>query len=141
RSRCELCSTMRPWSSTTSRPIRAMVDKRTRSRSPSCRPSACQPRLNGGFNFAVERGGCFIEHQYRRVLENDAGDGDGWALAAGQLHAALADMGVIATPAAPILECENELVGMRQSRGVLDLIIAGVRPAIANIGADRAVQE
>src|SRR5271166_473976 len=100
-----------------------------------------QARLNGGFDFTVERGSRFVEYQDRRVLENDAGDGDTLALAAGKLHAALADMSVIAAAAAPILEFKNKLMRVCQSCGALDLLVACGRPAVANIGADRAVQE
>src|SRR5262249_44423737 len=67
-----------------------------------------QARLNGGFDFAVERRGRFVEYQDRRVLENDAGDGDALALAAGKLHAALADLRTIAAAAAPILKFKNK---------------------------------
>ena len=55
-----------------------------------------EARLDRGFDFAVERRGRLVEHQDRRVLEDDARDGDALALAAGQLDAALADMGVVA---------------------------------------------
>ena len=72
-----------------------------------------QARLNGGFDFAVERRGRFVEYQNRRVFENDAGDGNALALAAGKLHAALADMSVIAAAAAPVLEFKNKLMRVR----------------------------
>ena len=97
--------------------------------------------MNRGFDFAVERGGRFVEDQDRRVFDNDAGNGDALALTAGQLHAAFADMGIIAAAAEPILELEDELVGMGQSRGALDLFVAGAGPAVANIVPDRAVQQ
>src|SRR6516165_8659688 len=100
-----------------------------------------QARLNGGFDFAVERRGRFVEYQDRRVLENDAGDGDALALAAGKLHAALADLRIIAAAAAPILKFKNKFMGLRQSRDALDLFVTRGRPAVANIGADRTVQE
>ena len=50
--------------------------------------------LDGRFDFRIERAGCLIEHQDRRILEQHAGDGDALALAAGEFHAALADMGL-----------------------------------------------
>ncbi len=47
------------------------------------------------------------------------------ALAAGQLDAALADMGVVAAPAVPVLERVDEIVRMRGlARGVDDLRLA-----------------
>ncbi len=63
-----------------------------------------EARLDRGFHFAVERRGRFVEDEDRRVLENDARDGDALALAAGELDAALADMGLVAAPALPILQ-------------------------------------
>src|ERR1700735_1855474 len=48
---------------------------------------------------AVETRRGFIEHDDRRILEKDAGDGDTLALAAGELHAPLAH---------PCLETERE---------------------------------
>ena len=45
---------------------------------------------------AVERRGRLVEHQDRRALEDGAGDGDALLLAAGELEAALADLGVVA---------------------------------------------
>src|ERR1700751_1548549 len=100
-----------------------------------------EARLNGSFDFAVERRGRFVEYQDRRIFENDAGDGDALALATGKLYAALADMRVIAAAAAPIFEFKNKLMGVRQSRGAFDLFVARGGPAVANIGADRAVEE
>ena len=45
---------------------------------------------------AVERRGRLVEQQDRRAFENGAGDGDALLLAAGQLQAALADLGLVA---------------------------------------------
>ena len=63
--------------------------------------------LDRGLDLAVERRGRLVEHQDRRVLEDHAGDGDALALAAGQLDAALADMSVVAAPAAPVFQIER----------------------------------
>ena len=52
--------------------------------------------LHGALALRVERRGRLVEEQDRRVLEDRAGDGDALALAAGQRHAALADLGVVA---------------------------------------------
>src|SRR5258708_23498472 len=57
--------------------------------------------LDRAFDLAVERRGCLVQHQDRSVLENDARNGDALSLAAGKLHAALADLGAVAAPSAP----------------------------------------
>ena len=97
-------STMRPSSSTIRRSRAAMVESRwaiaitvlpamsvasapgSPPRSPSRGPKS--PRRGPG----------------RRVLQDDAGDGDALALAAGELDAALADLGFVAAPALMVLE-------------------------------------
>ena len=96
---------MRPRSSTTSRSIRAMVESRC-AMAITVLPAISVSRLclDRGLDLAVERGGGLVEHQDRRVLQDHAGDGDALALAAGELDAALADMGVVAAPAAPVLQ-------------------------------------
>ena len=63
-----------------------------------------EARLDRGLDLAVERGGGLVEHQDRRVLQDHARDRDALALAAGQLHAALADVRVVAAPLLPVLE-------------------------------------
>ena len=100
-----------------------------------------EARLDRGLDLAVERGGGLVEHQDRRVLQDHAGDGDALALAAGQLDAALADMGVVAAPAAPVLQLEDEVVGLRLLRRGDDLGLGGVGLAVADVVADRAVQQ
>jgi hypothetical protein len=72
----------------------------------------------------VDRGGRPVEHQDVRVLEDDAGDGDALALAARQLHAPLADLGVVA-----VREVRDELVGLRRAGRLADLLQRGVEPA------------
>src|SRR6185437_10484533 len=100
-----------------------------------------ETRLDRGFDFAVERRGRLVEYQDRRVFQNDAGDGDALALAAGQLDAAFADMSVVAAPAVPIFQIEDEVVRVRELRGTQDVFLARLRPAVADVLADRAVQE
>ena len=48
---------------------------------------------------AVERRGRLVEQQDRRRLQDRAGDGDALLLAARELQAALADLGVVALAA------------------------------------------
>src|SRR5262249_12844015 len=100
-----------------------------------------EARLDRGLDLAVERGGRLVEHQHRGILEDDAGDGDALALAAGKLDAALADLRGVAAPALPVLELEDELVGMGELRGAHDLGLGRLRAAVADVVADRAVQK
>ncbi|MNL49675.1 hypothetical protein D3C87_1726300 [compost metagenome] len=55
--------------------------------------------LNRGFGFTVEGRSCFIEDQDRSVFQENAGDRDTLALAAGQFDAAVTDVGVVALAA------------------------------------------
>jgi hypothetical protein len=96
---CVPCSTMRPLSSTTSRSIAAMVDSRWAMAITVLPSISLQLLLDRRLDLGVERRGRLVEHQDRRVLQQHAGDGDALALAAGELDAALADMGVVARAA------------------------------------------
>ena len=60
--------------------------------------------LDRRLDIGIERRGGLVEHQDRRVLEEDTGDRDALALAARQLHAALADKGVVAGTAAVVAQ-------------------------------------
>jgi hypothetical protein len=53
------------------------------------------------FGFRIQRCGCFIEQDDRRVLDQRAGDRDALPLAAGKLRAMLADRGVVAERESP----------------------------------------
>ncbi len=70
-----------------------------------------------------------------------AGDGDALALAAGELHPALAHMGVEAAPALPILQGLDELERMGLGGGGPHLLIRRGRPAVADVVGDGAVQQ
>ena len=58
-----------------------------------------QRLLDFGLDLAVERRGRLVQHQDRRVLEDRPGQRDPLPLAAGKLHPALAQIGVIALAA------------------------------------------
>src|SRR5258708_6241496 len=92
--------------------------------------------LDRGLDLAVERGGGFVQHQDRRVFEDHARDRDALALAAGELHAALADLGLVAAPTLPVLERADELLGMRKLGRRLDLGVARGRAAVADVVAN-----
>ncbi len=85
---------------------------------------------------AVERGGRLVEQQDRRAFQDGARDGDALLLAAGQFQAALADFGLVALGAEL-----DEIVDLREPRGLLDLGIARIPAAVADIVADRVVEQ
>src|SRR5229473_2695699 len=65
--------------------------------------------LDRRLDLGIEGRGRLVEHQDRRILEDHPGQRDALALAARQLDAALADMGIEAAPAMPVLEALDEL--------------------------------
>ena len=85
--------------------------------------------------FAVERGGRFVEQQYRRVLEEGPRNGDALALAAGQFYAAVADDGAHA--GRQILD----EIAARRDRRFQHLVVGGFRLAVADVVHDRAVEQ
>src|SRR5207245_1657796 len=62
-------------------------------------------------------------------------------LAARQFDAALANMRVEAAPAIPVFEPLDEIEGMSLGGGAAHFPLARLRPAVADIVADRAVQQ
>ena len=90
---------------TISRSMAAMVDSRW-AMAITVLPchQAVEALLDRRLDLAVEGARRLVEDQDRGVLEQDPGDRDPLALAAGQLHAAFADMGVIAAAAVRVLE-------------------------------------
>ena len=85
---------------------------------------------------AVERRGRLVQHQDRRPLQHRARDRHALLLAAGQLQAALADLGLIA-----LRRRLDEAVDLRQLRRLLHLGIAGVPAAVADVVADGVVEQ
>ncbi|MCW0416310.1 hypothetical protein NB689_002064 [Xanthomonas sacchari] len=100
-----------------------------------------QAVLDRRLHFRIQRRGGLVQDQDRRVLEQHAGDGDALALAAGQLHAALADLRVVAALALAVLQLLDELVGARLGHGGAQLRLAGIWAAVQQVVADRAVQQ
>ena len=87
-----------------------------------------QALLQRPLGAAVEGRGRLVEDQDRRVLEQDAGDGDPLLLAARQLETALADLRGIA-----VGQAGDEVVDLREPRRGLDFRRAGARPAIGDV--------
>ena len=118
--------------------IRA-ADRRQPVRDHERRPpmaQGAQPILDLGFALGIETGGRFVEHENPRVGENRPRDGDALALAAGQLHAALADDGVVF-----LVELRDEFVTVRDARHFLDLLARRMRPRERDVLGDRAIEE
>ena len=95
-----------------------------------------QRLLHLALGFGVQRRRRLVEQQDRRVLENRARDGDALALAAGELRALFADVGVVA-----VGELQDEVVSMRLARRRLDLVIGGAGLAERDVVADRAAKQ
>ena len=142
RSSCVPSSTMRPRSSTTSRSMLRSVDSRC-AIAMTVRPSISSASCSwiAASTSGIERRGRLVEHQDRRVLQDHPGERDALALAAGQFDAALADMRVEAGAAVPVLQPLDEFERVRAPRRVDDLRLARLGPAVADVVADRAVQQ
>ena len=78
-----------------------------------------QALLDGGFDFAVQRRGGLVQDEYRRVFEEDAGDGNALPLAAGEFDAALAHLRVQSGVAALVGEVGDEVGCLGLCDGVL----------------------
>ena len=70
------------------------------------------------------------------AFEDGAGDGDALLLAAGELQAALADLGLVAVRRQP-----DEAVDLREPRRLLDLGVGRVPAAVADVVADGVVEQ
>ena len=100
-----------------------------------------QALLDGGFNLAVQRAGGLVQKQDGRVFQHHAGDGNALALAAAELHAALAHEGLEAGAALGVRQARDELIGMRALGRAVHLGRRGVGPAVEDVVSHRAVQE
>ena len=92
--------------------------------------------LNDVLAVTVECAGCFIQQQYRRILENRARDRDALPLSTGQLDAALAHQSLVT-----VIELHDELVRMCPPSRQLDLFIGRARPAVANVLEKTAMEQ
>ena len=95
-----------------------------------------QRLLHRALALGVERAGRLVEQQDRRVAQDRAGDREALALAAGEHHAALADLGVVA-----LRQPGDELVRRGGAGRRLDLGVAGLRPAEADVLARRGGED
>ena len=86
---------------------------------PCIRSSSCSWIASSTSLSSAERR--LVEHEDRRVLQDHARERDALPLAARELHAALADVGVVAGAAVPVAQAHDELVRLRLARGRDDL--------------------
>ena len=87
-----------------------------------------QRLLHQAFGFGVQRTGCLVEQQQRRVFQQRAGDRDALALAAGQAHATLAEERFVA-----VRQALDEFVGGRHFRRRDHFLVRGIGAAIADV--------
>ncbi len=92
--------------------------------------------LDGLLGLRVEGRGGFVEDQYRRVLQQRAGDRHALLFAAGQLQAALADPRLVAFG-----QSLDEVVDMRRPGGGDDFLARRRRPAVLDVVEDRVVEQ
>ena len=100
-----------------------------------------QAFLDRRLDFRVQRRGGLVHDQDRRILEQHAGNGDALALAAGELHAALADVGVEPGATLGIGKLGDELVGAGLANRFPEFLVAGAGAAVEQVVADRTVQQ
>ena len=96
--------------------------------------------LDGGLRFTIEGGGRLVEHEDRRVFQQNAGDRYALPLTTGELDAAVADEGIIALTAFAVRKIGDEYIGFCRLRCLFDLLLCRLRSAIADVIADRTVQ-
>ena len=93
----------------------------------------CKRALDKLFALVV-KGACgLVKHKDGRAFEEHARNGNALFLAAGQPHAAFADLGVIA-----LRELRNEVVGVGKLCRGDQFLFGGVRLAVKDVGADGA---
>ena len=126
---------MRPCSSTTIRPAWRIVDRRwaiTIAVRPGDQPP--QALLDQALGVHVDVRGRLVEHEDPRVGHQRAGERHQLALAGRQLHAALADLGVVAVARAPSMNSSAPTA----RAAVRDLLVGRVGAPEGDVLADRA---
>ena len=103
-----------------------------------CAPGqqSAQALLNPALGAQVDVGGRLVEDEDARVGDQRARERDELSLARGELHSALADLGVVA-----IRELTDELVGTCCARGGDDLDVGRIRSPEGYVRADRTREE
>ena len=91
-----------------------------------------QGLLDQFLRLRVNRGGRVIQDKDAGIHQQGACDGHPLALSAAERHAALADDGLIT-----VGEVEDKLMRLRSLGGGDDFLVAGLRPAVGDVGLDR----
>ncbi|CSC34597.1 Uncharacterised protein [Vibrio cholerae] len=97
--------------------------------------------MNGRFHFRIECGSGFVHDQDWRVFQEHACDRNTLTLAARQFHATFTDLNIIPSATLFILQLLNEIMSMSLASGFFDGGLIGIRVAVQNVIADRAVQQ
>jgi len=127
---------------TTSRSIAAIVDRRWAIANDGLAfHQPVETLLDRGLDLAVERARRLVEQQDRRVLEHDPRDRDTLPLPARELHAAFTHVGVVAATALRVRQAEDELVRFGAPGRGDHPFVGGVRTAVDDVVAHRAVQQ
>src|ERR1700728_4208700 len=84
--------------------------------------------LNDVLAVTIERAGCFIQQQNRRVLEDRPRDGDTLPLSAGQLDGPLSHQSVVA-----MIKLDDELMRIRPPGCQLHCLIGRARSAVPDV--------
>ena len=103
-----------------------------------CRPSRHQTAeiiLDGALRFGVERAGCFIENQNRRVVVDGARDGDALFLSTGKRETGLTNFGFVTER-----QSHDEIVRRGSLRRRQDAIDVRFRIAERDVARDRFVK-
>ena len=100
----------------------------------------CEQRVERPHHLAlsldVEVGGGLVEDEDGSVMEDRSGDRQALALAAGEVLALLAHVGVV-----PLGQAGDGVVDVRLAGGLGDLVIAGLGPAQGDVLANAALEE
>ena len=84
----------------------------------------------------IQRRGGFVEDHHRRISKKYASNGDALLLSAGELHAPLAYLRIVA-----MRELFDEIIGGGQFRSPLDFFFRRVFPAVGDIFRDGVTEE
>ena len=95
-----------------------------------------QRALDQGFGLVVDGGSGLVEDQHGRIFEYGTGNRDPLALPTGEFLAAFADDGVVAFG-----KLHDEIMGFGDFGSFFDLLIGGIKGAVGDILAHRAVEE
>ena len=132
------CSTIRPCSSTTIRP--GLADRRQAVGDDDRRAAGQQPAqalLDAALGVQVDVRGRLVEDQDPRVGDQRAGERDQLALAGRELHAALADLGVVALLGSASMNSSAPTA----RGGRAHLLVGRVGPPEGDVLADRAAEQ